>query len=230
MKEYNAEQLLTLAQSKKDNIGIAFTYNEPLIAFETNIRVAHLFRKNTYKSIMVTNGYVNKEPLREYIKYIDAFNIDIKLFEEIKHIKHTGAKLDIILDNVIDIYKAKLHVELTFLLIPGVNDDEAAFFDFIRWINKYLSPEVPLHISQYFPRNKFTKPKTSIELLNTFAKIAKEELKYVYVGNVQTSNFSNTFCPDCNNEIINRIGYYTEALGATNDGLCRVCMKKIFIN
>ncbi len=227
-KPLNAKELLRIAIEHKNNIGIAYTYNEPSIAFETNIETAKLFRENGLKNVMVSNGYINQHILLEYLKFIDAFNLDIKAFNPQIHKKFTGAELEIILDNAKTIFESGAHIELTYLVVPEVNDCDSEFIKFIKWIKKELSREVPLHISRYFPRNVYQEPPTEPELLNKFASIAKNELEFVYLGNIPIASYTTTICPICNSEIIKRDAYTIEIDKSNVNGFCSNCGKKIF--
>ena len=227
-KHYSQDELINLAQNNPNNIGVAFTYNEPSIAFETNIMVAKLFREKGLKNVMVSNGYMNKPVLTEYLKYIDAFNLDIKGFNSNTHKKYTSARLEFILNNAKTVHKSGIHLELTYLVVPGANDNIEEFEGFVMWIKNELSPNVPLHISRYFPRNKYTRTATTPELLNLFASAASEELNYVYLGNLNSSEYQNTHCPLCLSEVIMRNGYTIYITEKSNKGMCENCNIKIF--
>lgn len=230
IQQHTPKTLIDKAKSSVNNIGVAFTYNEPTIAFESTIEIARLFRANALKNVLVTNGYLNPLPLKEYLNYIDAVNLDIKSFNSEKHKKHTSANLEIILSNAKAILKSGAHLELTMLVVPGISDNIKEFTRFINWISDELSIEVPLHISRYFPHNKFDLPATPTEVLDTFAEIANSVLNYVYLGNVNSTAYRNTYCPVCTNEIVSRDGYKTTIVGADKHGKCTACDKKIFIN
>lgn len=161
---------------------VAFTYNEPTVFYEYMIETAKLCRKNSIKTVMVSNGQINEKPLKALIRYIDAFNIDLKGNEQFyKRLCSGDFKTTI---NAIKlIAKAKKHIEITFLLIEKENDNEKEFdktCKFISSIGKYI----PLHISRAFPYYKMSFQPTPIELMKKFEKIAKKHLKNVYLGNV----------------------------------------------
>lgn len=227
---YTPKELLDKANTRANNIGVAFTYNEPTIAFESTIEIAKLFQANELKNVLVTNGYLNPSPLKECLNYIDAVNLDIKTFNSVKHKKHTSANLENILSNAKAILKSGAHLELTMLVVPGISDNIDEFTRFIDWIRDELSIEVPLHISRYFPNNMFDLPATPTTVLDSFAAIANSVLNYVYLGNLHSAAYKNTYCPVCTNEIISRDGYRTTIVGADSHGNCTACDKKIFIN
>ncbi len=230
LRAYNSEDLLEKAMSDPTNIGIAYTYNEPSIAFETNIETARLFHKNGLKNILVTNGYINQPPLLEYLEYIDAVNLDVKSFNNDVHQKCTGATLDVILKNAKTLFSKNIHLELTYLVVNGVNDKVEEFHSFIRWVKQELSSQIPIHISRYFPRYKYEAPATSLETLFQFAEIASEELNYVYLGNVQTEKYKDTYCEKCGELLIERKGYSTHLKGLKSDGTCTNCGIKVEID
>jgi pyruvate formate lyase activating enzyme len=230
VKNFSSEDILSIAKGRENNIGIAFTYNEPGIAFETNIKIARLFREKALKNLMVTNGYISNDALKEYLKYIDAINLDIKAFEFDIHKKYTGANLQIVLDNAKTIFESGVHLEITFLVVPGVNDNEIIFENFIAWISEELSREVPLHISRFFPHSKYQVSPTIPEKLEHFSQIASKKLDYVYTGNILASKYQHTRCPVCSIDIIYRTGYVVHINKTVSAGRCTGCGKKIFIS
>lgn len=166
-----------------NSFGIAYTYNEPFIWYEFVLDTAKLARLNGLKNVLVTNGFVNIAPLEGMLPYIDAMNIDLKALDEDFYEKICGGRLKPVLD-VIRISAKACHVELTNLIIPTLNDSEEMIRKMVDWIYSNLGREVPLHLSRYFPCYRMKIPPTPIETLKMAENIAKEKLKYVYVGNV----------------------------------------------
>ncbi len=164
------------------SFGIAYTYNEPFIWYEFVLDTAKLARRNGLKNVLVTNGFVNIPPLEEMLPYIDAMNIDLKAFDEDFYVKICKGRLKPVLD-VIRISAKACHVELTNLIIPTLNDSEGAVRGMADWIYANLGPDIPLHLSRYFPCYKMDIAPTPIETLKRAERIAKEKLKYVYIGN-----------------------------------------------
>jgi pyruvate formate lyase activating enzyme len=162
---------------------VAFTYNEPTIFYEYMLDIAKLCKANGLKTVSVSNGQINEKPLRHLINYIDAFNIDLKAFNDDFYKKICNGDLQTTKNTLKIIVEEKKHLEVTFLLIEGFNDDENEFRQMCEFI-KSLGDEVVFHISRAFPRYKLEHEITSIQLLKKFEKIAKEYIKYVYVGNV----------------------------------------------
>jgi len=164
------------------NIGVAFTYNEPLINFEYVRDTSMILHDRGLKSVLVTNGYANPEYFDGILPLTDAMNIDLKGFDSAFY-KKIGGDLDTVLHNIRSA-AARCHVELTCLLINGENDSERCMEDMTDFVAS-VSSEIPLHISRFFPRYHMKdKAPTSMESLEKFEKIAKGKLKYVHLGNV----------------------------------------------
>jgi pyruvate formate lyase activating enzyme len=224
----SSEELALRAQLISGNIGLAYTYNEPSIWFEYVIDCASAVKEQGQFNVMITNGYVNKAPLKEYLNFIDAFNVDLKGFNEDFYRKYTGASLKYVLDNLVMIANGGRHLEITTLIIPGLNDSADLMSAEARWISKSLGPEVPLHISRYFPRYKRSDPATPLETIIKLSDVASEYLDYVYTGNLPADiGGSNTSCPSCGKVLIKRTGYETKNTGLTYEGRCSVCGTKI---
>jgi pyruvate formate lyase activating enzyme len=176
-------KLVDLALSAKDkgNIGIAYTYNEPIIGYEYLWDCSLLAREVGLKNILITNGYCNEKPWKDLLPYIDAINIDVKGFTQGFYHK-VGGELEVVMRNVESAAKVA-HVEITCLIIPGENDNPEEMEAMSKWIAS-INPNIPLHISRFFPQYKMNeKPPTSREAIDTLAAVAKERLKFVYKGN-----------------------------------------------
>ena len=176
-------ELAEMAKSlvPRGNIGLAFTYNEPLIGYEYLRDCAELNRAQGLVNVVVTNGYLNEQPLRALLPLIDAMNIDLKGFTEAFYKKISGS-LDVIKRNIA-VCAEDCHVELTTLIIPGENDTP----DEMRALSHFVAgidPSIPLHITRFFPRYRMADAKpTPIETVEQLCDIAQEELQYVYKGN-----------------------------------------------
>lgn len=179
------ESLVYKAHSLKPsgNIGIAYTYNEPFISFEYVLDCCKLNKDKGLKNVLITNGYVQEKPLMEILPYIDAMNVDLKSFSSEFYRKLCGGGIDPV-KRTIEVSSGKCHVEITCLIIPDLNDSPQEIEAMAMWIAT-LSPEIPLHLSRFFPRHKLLDKKpTSVPTLEILAKIAAKHLKYVYLGNV----------------------------------------------
>lgn len=182
MEEITSEEIIERAK-EHHSFGIAYTYNEPFIWYEFVLDTAKLAKTHGLKNVLVTNGFVNIEPLKGMLPFIDAMNIDLKAFDEDFYEKVCKGSLKPILE-VIKISAKHCHVELTNLIIPTLNDSKKMIKEMVDWIYENLGPEVPLHLSRYFPCYKMALPPTPIETLKMAQSIAKEKLKYVYIGNI----------------------------------------------
>jgi pyruvate formate lyase activating enzyme len=165
------------------SFGIAYTYNEPFIWYEFVLETAKLAKRFGLENVLVTNGYVNMDPLEEMLPLIDAMNIDLKSFDEDFYVKICRGRLKPVLD-VIKRSVKSCHVELTNLIIPTLNDSKESIGKMVDWIYENLGSEVPLHLSRYFPCYKMELPPTPVDTMKMAEKIAKAKLKYVYLGNI----------------------------------------------
>ncbi len=187
---------------------ISYTYNEPSIWYEFISDTGRLAHEKGVFNVLVTNGYYSLEALEEYRNIIDAVNIDIKGFNEAFYRKYPKASLELNLQTTVETYKHGVHVELTMLIIPTVNDDREEIKGFSNWVMESMGPDVPVHFSRFIPHYKFTHlPPTPVLTLKEAWRIAKDVgLKYVYVGNVP-GTYEDTSCPGCGRRVIGRTGY-----------------------
>jgi pyruvate formate lyase activating enzyme len=162
---------------------VAFTYNEPTVFYEYMLDIAKLCKVNGLKTVSVSNGQINEKPLRQLINYIDAFNIDLKAFNDDFYKNICNGNLQTTMNTLKIIKEEKKHLEVTFLLILGFNDDIDEFKEMCKFI-KTLGDDVVFHISRSFPRYKLEFESTPVSTIKKFEEIAKEYVKYVYVGNV----------------------------------------------
>ena len=203
-EEISPEEIVNLAIENNIKI-IGYTYNEPTIFYEYMYDTIEIARKKGLRNIIVTNGYIEEEPLKEL--KLDAATIDLKTFNPDAYIKLSGG---VILDQVLESIKIFKEVvpwiELTFLVIPKWSSKEG-IKKFSQWVIENLGDEVPIHFIRYFPAYKMNLPPTPIEMLNDAYNIAKEQgIKYVYLGNVN-SKYENTYCPKCGRLLIGRNWY-----------------------
>jgi len=166
--------------------GIAYTYTEPLTYLEYIIDCARLAHEAGLWNILVTAGYVCQEPLSDLLPYLDAANVDLKSFSDDIYNKVSGGHLQPVLDTILAMKQAGVWVEITNLVIPGINDDMQMIRQMCRWLNEKGLTDAPLHFSRFFPRYKIQDvPPTPIATLKAAKRIAEEEgIKYVYLGNV----------------------------------------------
>lgn len=166
--------------------GLAYTYTEPLTYIEYVIDTARIAHEQGLWNILVTAGFVEKEPLADLLPYIDAANIDLKSFSEDIYRRVSGGMLEVVLDTILAMRNAGVWIELTNLLIPGVNDDMEMVRQMCRWIVDNGMADVPLHFSRFFPRYKMKDvPPTPVRTLHAARDVALEEgIKTVHLGNV----------------------------------------------
>ena len=164
----------------KGNIGVAYTYNEPLINYEFLYDCAELVRKAGMYNIIVTNGYINKEPLRNLLPLIDAMNIDLKGFSDAFY-KKTGGSLEAVKETIAE-SRAHCHVEVTTLVIPGENEDDV--IELSKWLAS-VDAGIPLHLTRFFPRYRYRdREPTPRETIYRLRDVAKTRLNNVFAGNV----------------------------------------------
>jgi len=180
--DITSEEVIRKAEQVK-SFGIAYTYNEPFIWYEFVFDTAKLAKKSGLENVLVTNGFVNLEPLEQMLPYIDAMNIDLKALDENFYIKICKGRMRPVLE-VIKRSVKSCHVELTNLIIPTLNDSEEMIRKMVDWIYDNVGPEVPLHMSRYFPCYNMSIPPTPVETLEMAGDIARKKLKYVYLGNM----------------------------------------------
>tara|TARA_Y100000034_G_scaffold61196_2_gene74306 strand:+ start:15038 stop:16030 length:993 start_codon:yes stop_codon:yes gene_type:complete len=200
---------------------IAYTYTEPTIFYEYALDIAKLAKRKGLKNIMVTNGYINQEPLKKLYRYIDAANVDFKAFDNDFYVK-CGGRLDPVLDSIKMIQKLSW-LELTNLIIPGLNSSPRMISSMVDWIDSNLGKDVPLHLSKFFPNYKMQDiPPTDVDVLMKAYDVARNKLNHVYVGNVVTEKAENTYCSSCGNMVIERKSY-TILKNKLSSGKCYSC-------
>ncbi len=220
--------LVSKALAVRGNCGMAYTYNEPVIWYEYVMECARLAKEHGLCNVLVTNGYINPEPLNELIGVTDAFNIDLKAFSNEFYRRYTGASLQPVLDAVMMVAASGRHLEITTLVIPGLNDSPDDMKWQAEWIASNAGRTTPLHLSRYFPVYRRATPATPPETILRLREVAGKYLDYVYTGNMGgTGNGSDTRCPGCGTVTIRRTGYSVRVTGLTREGNCTNCGKQI---
>ena len=162
------------------NIGVAYTYNEPLIGYEYVMDCSKLAREHRLKNVLVTNGYINEEPLTELLPYIDAMNIDLKSFRD-DFYKRLGGSLETV-KRTIELSAADVHIEVTTLIIPGENDSASEIEALSKWLST-VDKDIPLHLTRFYPRYKYAdRSPTPVDTIDSLAETARHYLRYVFNG------------------------------------------------
>ncbi|MBC7346135.1 MAG: AmmeMemoRadiSam system radical SAM enzyme, partial [Clostridia bacterium] len=213
-------------QAPRDCIGVAYTYSEPLMWYEFVLPASRAVQAAGYKNVLVTNGFINEEPLRQLLPTIDALNIDVKGFTDRFYHRVVHGRYRPVLRTAVLAKEAGCHVEITTLLIPGLNDSEEELAALTTWVATALGPDTPLHFSRYFPHYKLRLEPTPLTTLRRAREIAREKLRYVYLGNVAETESATTYCPDCHRPVVERHGYRVRA-GGLSGRHCRFCGREL---
>ncbi len=212
------EELVALAR-RRNSLGIAYTYSEPSVFYEYVKETARLAHRSGLKNVMVTNGYLNRKPLQELLPLIDAFNLDLKSIENDFYRDYCGGELRPVLNNLQLLAESEAHLEVTSLLIPGLNDSEQELRTLTSWLAE-LHPSLPLHLSRYYPAHRFSRAPTPVKRMLGAKKIAEEKLDFVYLGNLRGAEHRRSSCPECGQPLIERSPSITIML---EEGLCPAC-------
>ncbi len=224
-KKYSPDLLIEVA--KRENAQcIAYTYNEPTIFYEQFEQIALKAIDNQLYNILVSNGYFSANVFEIFKEYIHGINIDLKSFSEKTYQQYCQARLKPVLDNLIRVKENNIHLEITTLFIPDLNDSVQEIKDLVSFIVNNLGKESIWHISAFYPAYQLLhKQKTPLSTLDKAYQIGKElGLQYIYYGNVPKNN--TTYCPHCQEEIIKRNGYLVEVI-KNFSGNCPKCGKFI---
>lgn len=196
--------------AKKNNCAsIAYTYNEPVVFTEYMYDTASEGRKAGIKSVMISNGYIQEQPMSDLCSVLDAVKIDLKAFTERFYTELVAGHLRPVLDTLVLLRKKNMWTEIVYLVIPGQNDNRQELKDLCKWIVTELGPDVPVHFSRFHPQYRLTNlPSTPLETLKTARQIGMDNgLRYVYTGNIPGDPGENTYCPGCGAMIVRRIGF-----------------------
>ncbi len=222
------EKLVEMTQ-EYDCPSLAYTYTDPIIFYEYTYDTAKLARDKGIRSVLVTAGYINAEPWKKLLKYVDAANIDLKGMSDDFYIRVCSGTLKPVQEALVLAKASGIMVEVTNLIIPTLNDKPEQIRKLTRWVKANLGGETPLHFSRFFPRYKMQHlPPTSLKTLDMAREIAiSEGLHYVYIGNILSKVGQNTYCPGCNSLLIERSGY-TILQNWLKEGCCPDCGKEIY--
>ncbi len=202
------EQIVQEALAAKAEV-IAFTYSEPIIFYEYMLDISKKAHEHNLKTVMISGGYINQEPLENLLPYLDAVKIDLKGFTNDFYLKITNGQLQPVLNAIRTIYKSGKHLEIVYLIIPGENDSDEEIINMSNWLKDNTSENIILHFLRFYPQYKMTnKPPTPIATIKHARDLALEAgLKYVYTGNISFPEGEATYCAD-GSIAIERQGYF----------------------
>ena len=207
---------------------IAFTYNEPAVWFEYIMDIAEL--APDINLVLQTNCWMNDGPLKELCDVCDAMSVDIKAFDKLAYKALSQGNMTDILMNLLTIKEKGVHLEINYLVIPGINDADDMISAFCQWMKEQLSPDTPIHFSRFHPDYEMTNvPITPIDTLLHCRDIGMEcGLNFVYVGNTLLDDADDTICPECGEAVIKRLGYSTHII-SLDGGRCATCGRDLNI-
>lgn len=206
---------------------ISYTYTEPTVYFEYAYDIAVLAVEKHVKNVFVTNGYMTKEALDYIYPNLHAANVDLKAFSDRFYKDICGSKLEFVLRTIEEMKAQNIWVEVTTLLIPGLNDNQEELKSLIKFL-KSVDPNMPWHVTRFHPDYRLLdRPPTPVSTLKTVKDMAMDMgLSFVYTGNVPGDKGENTFCPSCGKELIKRYGFYVEE-NHLREGRCPSCNLEI---
>jgi len=219
-------ELIARAAQQLNCRSVAYTYNDPVIFHEYAIDVARACRDKGIKSVAVTAGYVCPEPRKEFYRYMDAANVDLKAFSEDFYHKITGSHLAPVLETLEYIrHETDVWLELTTLLIPGKNDSEQEIDEMTRWVVEKLGADVPMHFSAFHPDWKMldVPPTPKASLVRAREIAMSNGVRYAFTGNVHNEDGDSTFCHQCGEKLIGRDWYELTDWKLTAAGKCPSC-------
>ncbi len=208
---------------------LSYTYTDPVVYYEYTYDTAKLAGQAGIRNTLITAAYINPEPWKRLLKYIDAARIDLKFISDDLYRQVCSATLKPVLDALVLTKTAGVHLEVINLVIPTLNDKPEQIRQLAQWIKANLGSDTPLHFSQFYPQYKMRHlPPTSAKTLDTARETAVSEgLNYVYIGNILSNEGQNTYCPACKQMLIERSGF-TVLKNQLKDGRCPGCNKEIY--
>lgn len=218
LRRVTSEDVVAMAKEARTE-GVAFTYNEPLVWYEFVLESSKILKKEGFHPVLVTNGMILPGPLEELLPFISAANVDLKAFTPEAY-RLMGGNLPTVQNTITAMIRDGVHVEVTFLLVPGINDDRESFEKMIKWLAS-LDPVPPLHISRYHPCRNWNAPSTPLSLMEEFFTRAQKALPYVYPGN--TGDDTRTICQSCGEVLVTRGAYSVRVGNLDAGGKCGRC-------
>ena len=221
--QLDPDQVISSALQYKSQV-IASTYVEPVIFIEYMLEIGRLAKSQPLLKVVHSNGFINAAPLEDLCSVLDAACIDLKGFTEEYYRSMTGGSLAPVLQTLKVLKRRRIHTEIVNLIVPGKNDDMQQVGAMCRWIRKELGSDTPLHFSRFYPLYKLKSiPPTPVSTLEEARRVAMDAgLDFVYIGNVPDHPGGHTYCPQCRQMLIRRIGYRVKLL-RLQDGSCTSC-------
>jgi len=223
--EYVPPQRIAAIARQNNCPTIAYTYSEPVVFSEFLMDTADAGHEAGVRSIVVSNGYIQQDALKQAYSKMDAVKIDLKSFTESYYAKVVTGQLKPVLDTLVTLRKMGKWIEIVYLVVPTLNDSDAEFRGLAQWVNSNLGPDVPLHFTQFHPEYLLKNlPITPVPTLERAKEIADAEgLHYVYIGNLPGHPAQNTYCPQCRKMLVERVGFTASSLLIRKDGTCPFC-------
>jgi pyruvate formate lyase activating enzyme len=224
--EYTPQQIIDIA--KNNNIEmLSWTYNDPVVWHEFIIDTAVLAKKAGIKNLFKSALYIELEPLKELIEVMDIFSISSKSISDEYYRKYTKGSLKPVMDGILEIYKSGKHLEISRLIVTGLNDTEKETVDTVKWMLENLDSKVPFHFVAFHPAYKYINvPRTPLSTLIKARDYAiNQGIEYCYIGNVYADGVSNTFCKKCGSKLVDRFGLTVNVLNLDKNSTCQKCGK-----
>jgi len=210
-------------------LGLLFAYTEGVVSIEYTIDCAKAAKQAGLKNTIITAAYIDEEPLKDLLPYMDAVRIDLKGFTDKFYREVTGGTLQPVLDAIVTVKKSGVWLEVVNMVVPGFNDDPVVFKKMAEWLIRNVGAFTPLHVSRFYPAYKLRNlPSAPVSTVERLRKIARDVgMHYVYLGNCPGHDAQNTYCYKCGQMLIHRIGYVTVDKMEVRNGRCRFCTAPI---
>ncbi|MFO7890577.1 MAG: AmmeMemoRadiSam system radical SAM enzyme [bacterium] len=225
--DFTPDEIVEYAK-KVNSTSIAFTYNEPTIFNEFVYDVAEIAQNKGLKTVIVSNGYINRRPLLDLVSKIDAYKVDLKAFTQDYYRNVVHGRLEPIKETLITLKQEGIWSEIVYLIVPTLNDNMDDIKRMCKWIKSELGDDVPVHFSRFYPKYKLRNlPPTPVKTMVKARKTALDAgIKFAYLGNIPGHEGENTYCPSCSKTLIRRVGYRVYE-NHIKHGKCRYCSENI---
>jgi Pyruvate-formate lyase-activating enzyme len=227
--EYASPRHIAAAAKQSGCPTIAYTYSEPVVFSEFLMDTADEGHAAGVRSIVVSNGYIQQDALKQIYGKMDAVKIDLKAFNNAFYAKVVGGRLKPVLDTLVALRRMDKWIEIVYLVIPTLNDDDTDLIGLARWVKAELGVDIPLHFTQFHPdyllNGLSITPVAKLERAKAIADA--EGLHYVYIGNVPGHAAQNTYCPQCRRQLVERRGFTATSMKIQEDGTCPYCREAI---